>query len=44
MDLKEVLDQKFSASRQIVLCMTEVVNYGMGVDYTPNHEELMPFV
>jgi hypothetical protein len=28
----------------MVLCMTEVVNHGMGMDYTPNHEKLMPFV
>jgi hypothetical protein len=44
MALKEVLDQKFSAGRHMVLCTAEVVNCGMGVDYTPNHGELMPFV
>jgi hypothetical protein len=44
MALNEVLDRKFSAGRHMVLCMAEVVNCGMGVDYTPNHGELMRFV
>jgi hypothetical protein len=44
MALKEVLDRKFSTGQHMVLCMAEVVNCGMGVDYTLKHGELMPFV
>ena len=44
MALKEVLDQNISASRHMVLCTAEVVDCGMGVDYTPNHGELMLFI
>jgi hypothetical protein len=28
----------------MILYMTEVVNHGMGMDYTPNHEKLIMFV
>jgi hypothetical protein len=28
----------------MILCIAEVVNYGMGMDYIPNHGELMPLV
>ena len=40
---KEVFDQKFSASQHMILCMDEVINYVMGMDYTPNHRELTLF-
>jgi cobalamin biosynthesis Co2+ chelatase CbiK len=40
----KVLDLKFSAGQHMVLCMAEVVNYGMGMDYVPNHGKLMSFV
>jgi hypothetical protein len=43
MTLEEVLERSFDASQHIDLCTVEVVNYGMGLDYVPNHEELMSF-
>ncbi len=44
MALEEVLDRIFDVDRHMDLCMAEVVNCGIDVDYVPNHRELIPFV
>jgi hypothetical protein len=44
MALEEVLDRIFDVDRHMDLCMAEVVNCGIDVDYVPNHRELIPFI
>jgi hypothetical protein len=43
MAFEEVLHQIFGTGRHMDLCTDEVVNCGMGIDYVPNHRELMAF-